>query len=244
MKNLLSSIIMLTCMLGYTSCTDIEDDGSRAFADVATIVGDPESGYYCYLGHHGGLAVSYSAELAGKERGYFTFSYMESDWAISADGVWYIENAHVRAIDTYDVIHPLTLEEAASGHITDKELCTVPESLTVGYVSGGYVDLSAGFATFNRESGESNNGEVNLVYDPAKQEPDTLRLQLCYNPRIPGGWTKTDSNPRTVSCDLSSLSSLLQWSDSLTLVVDDGSKEKHLREMSKNDFLKPAKGIE
>ncbi|EGF57288.1 hypothetical protein HMPREF9446_01894 [Bacteroides fluxus YIT 12057] len=74
---------------------DLEDDGSRAFADVA---------------------ISYSKELAGKERGYFTFSYMESDWTVDANGVQHIDNVSVRAIETYDVVHPLIREEAASGH--------------------------------------------------------------------------------------------------------------------------------
>jgi hypothetical protein len=244
MKNLLSSIVVLACVLGFAGCTDLmKDDGSRGFADVATIAGNPEDGYYCYLGH-GGLAISYSAELADKERGYFSFSYMESDWTTSANGIKYIDNVRVHAIEAYDVIHPLSQEEAAAGHITDKENCAIPRSLTVGYASAGYVDLSAGFATFNDISGESHNGEVNLVYDVAKQEPDTLRLQLCYNPRIPDGWTKTNSSHRTVSCDISSLSSLAQWNDSLTLVIDDGSEKKQLIKMSRNDFQKPGIRIE
>lgn len=242
MKNLLSSIIMIACMLACASCTDmIEDDGSRAFANVATIVGDAESGFYCYQRHYGGLVISHSQELVGKERGYFTFSYMESDWKTSASGMKYIDNARVCAIEAYDVVHPLTQEEADSRRITDKDNCSVPQSLAVDYASYGYVDLSAGFSTFNQESGKSYNGEVNLVYDVTKQEPDTLRLQLCYNPRVPDGWTKTSSDYRTVSCDISSLASLQEWNDSLTLVIDDGSKEKHLIRMSRNDLSKPVK---
>ncbi|WP_273164252.1 hypothetical protein [Bacteroides fluxus] len=96
MRSLLSGIIALVCsMFACTNCMDLEDDGSRAFADVA---------------------ISYSKELAGKERGYFTFSYMESDWTVDANGVQHIDNVSVRAIETYDVVHPLIREEAASGH--------------------------------------------------------------------------------------------------------------------------------
>ena len=41
MKNLLSSIILTIGMLSCASCTDLmKDDGSRGFANVATIVGD------------------------------------------------------------------------------------------------------------------------------------------------------------------------------------------------------------
>ncbi len=241
MRNLLSGICILVGMLAYTSCTIMEDDGSRAFANVATIVGDAENGYYCYQRHYSGLVISHSEELAGKERGYFNFYYKEDDWTTSANGMEYIDNAHVHTIEAYEVIHPVTRKEADAGHITDKKNCTALHRLAIDYASYGYVDLRAAFSTFNMESGESCDGEVNLVYDAALQEPDTLRLQLCYNPRIPESWTKTDGSNRTVSCDISSLSSLQQWSDSLTLVIDDGSGNKYLIEMSKNDFLKPGR---
>ena len=241
MKNLLSSIILTIGMLSCASCTDLmKDDGSRGFANVATIVGDAENGFYCYQRHYAGLVVSHSKELAGKERGYFNFYYTEDDWTTSTNGMKYIDNAQVYTIEAYETVHPLTQEEADAGHITGNENCTIPQSLSIDYASYGYVDLQAGFSTFNHINGEIHNGEVNLVYDATKQEPDTLRLQLCYNPRIPDGWTKTSHHFRTVSCDISSLSSLQQWSDSLTLVIDDGSKKKHLRRMSRNDFLKPS----
>lgn len=241
MKNLLSSIILTIGMLSCASCTDLmKDDGSRGFANVATIVGDAENGFYCYQRHYAGLVVSHSKELAGKERGYFNFYYTEDDWTTSTNGMKYIDNAQVYTIEAYETVHPLTQEEADAGHITGNENCTIPQSLSIDYASYGYVDLQAGFSTFNHINGEIHNGEVNLVYDATKQEPDTLRLQLCYNPRSPDGWTKTSHHFRTVSCDISSLSSLQQWSDSLTLVIDDGSKKKHLRRMSRNDFLKPS----
>ena len=209
MKNLLSSIIMTIGMLSCASCTDLmKDDGSRGFANVATIVGDAENGFYCYQRHYAGLVVSHSKELAGKERGYFNFYYTEDDWTTSTNGMKYIDNAQVYTIEAYETVHPLTQEEADAGHITGNENCTIPQSLSIDYASYGYVDLQAGFSTFNHINGEIHNGEVNLVYDATKQEPDTLRLQLCYNPRIPDGWTKTSHHFRTVSCDISSLSSL------------------------------------
>lgn len=244
MKSLLSSIILTIGILSSAGCTDpMKDDGSRGFANVATIVGDAENGFYCYQGQYAGPIVSHSKELAGKERGYFNFYYTESDWTTSANGVKYIDNALVHTIEAYETVHPLTREEANAGHITDSENCAIPQLLSIGYISYGYVDLQAGFSTFNDITGEIHNGEVNLIYDATKQEPDTLRLQLCYNPNIPSGWTKTGHHFRTVSCDISSLFSLQQWSDSLTLVIDDGSKKKHLKKMSRNDFLKPCIGM-
>ena len=96
MKNLLSSIILTIGMLSCASCTDLmKDDGSRGFANVATIVGDAENGFYCYQRHYAGLVVSHSKELAGKERGYFNFYYTEDDWTTSTNGMKYIDNAQV-----------------------------------------------------------------------------------------------------------------------------------------------------
>lgn len=75
MKNLLSSIILTIGMLSCSGCTDLmKDDGSRGFANVATIVGDAENGFYCYQRHYAGLVVSHSKELAGKERVTSTFT--------------------------------------------------------------------------------------------------------------------------------------------------------------------------
>ena len=92
MKNLLSSIILTIGMLSCASCTDLmKDDGSRGFANVATIVGDAENGFYCYQRHYAGLVVSHSKELAGKERGYFNFYYTEDDWTTSTNGMKYID---------------------------------------------------------------------------------------------------------------------------------------------------------
>lgn len=127
MKNLLSSIILTIGMLSCASCTDLmKDDGSRGFANVATIVGDAENGFYCYQRHYAGLVVSHSKELAGKERGYFNFYYTEDDWTTSTNGMKYIDNAQVYTIEAYETVHPLTQEEADAGHITGNENCTIP----------------------------------------------------------------------------------------------------------------------
>ena len=141
MKNLLSSIILTIGMLSCASCTDLmKDDGSRGFANVATIVGDAENGFYCYQRHYAGLVVSHSKELAGKERGYFNFYYTEDDWTTSTNGMKYIDNAQVYTIEAYETVHPLTQEEADAGHITGNENCTIPQSLSIDYASYGYVD--------------------------------------------------------------------------------------------------------
>lgn len=57
---------LFICIIGLISCDKEEDDGSRAFMDVATITGDSINGYFCYL-NSGGLAVSHNRWLASKE---------------------------------------------------------------------------------------------------------------------------------------------------------------------------------
>ncbi|MEN6570190.1 MAG: hypothetical protein ABFC18_09355 [Rikenellaceae bacterium] len=176
--------------------------------------------------------------FAGVERGYFGFHYKESDWTTSADGVKFIDNAHISGWSVYDIIQPISKAEAEAKHITDKDRCQLPSFLSVDRGYRGYFDLNLGTSIINRENGEKIRAELNMVYDPEEQIPDTLRLQLCYNPRIPDNWSATSNDYGTVSCDISSLVNLQQWSDSVTVVVKSGDKEKHGFKISKNDFIK------
>lgn len=236
-RNILVILALFTCMISHTSCNDNEEDGFRGFMSKATIIGDSINGYYCYL-DGGGLVISHDRALAGVERGYFGFHYKESDWTTSADGVKFIDNAHVSGWSVYDIIQPISKAEAEAKHITDKDRCQLPSFLSVDRVYRGYFDLNLGTSIINRENGEKIRAELNMVYDPEEQIPDTLRLQLCYNPRIPDNWSITSNDYGTVSCDISSLVNLQQWSDSVTVVVKSGDKEKHGFKISKNDFIK------
>lgn len=219
--------------LFFTGCSDNEDDGSRGFMTVATIMGDPENGYYCYL-DGGGLAISYDAELNGIERGYFLVSYMEDDRVTSADGVMYIDNAHIRAWSVYDVIRPLSKEEAEIKQIIGNDDQVPPRfSISRGY--RGYLDFDLGNTAMNN----GIRATVNMVYDPAQQTADTLLLQLYYNPNVSVHTLNTSNDNGSMSCDLSSLATLQQWRDSVVVRVDAGDKKEHLVKIGKDDFLKP-----
>lgn len=229
---------LFICIIGLVSCDKEEDDGSRAFADAATITGDSINGYFCYL-NSGGLVVSHDRWLAGIERGYFSFHYTEDDWMTTADEVKYISNAHVLPITVYEVLRPISLEEAESSHITAPDSCSVPELFSIGRGYRGYFNFNTGISVMNMVTTENVPVQMNMVYEPAKQTPDTLRLQFCYHPRIPDDWTKTSFNYDAASCDISSLANLVQWSDSVTIVVEAGDKMQHRTKISKKDFLKP-----
>lgn len=229
---------LFICIIGLVSCDKEEDNGSRAFADAATITGDSINGYFCYL-NSGGLVVSHDRWLAGIERGYFSFHYTEDDWMTTADEVKYISNAHVLPITVYEVLRPISLEEAESSQITAPDSCSVPELFSIGRGYRGYFNFNTGISVMNMVTTENVPVQMNMVYEPAKQTPDTLRLQFCYHPRIPDDWTKTSFNYDAASCDISSLANLVQWSDSVTIVVEAGDKKQHWTKINKNDFLKP-----
>lgn len=229
---------LFICIIGLVSCDKDEDNGSRAFADAATITGDSINGYFCYL-NSGGLVVSHDRWLAGIERGYFSFHYTEDDWTTTVDQIKYINNAHVLPISVHQILRPISLEEADSRHITDPDSCSVPEILSIGRGYQGYFIFNTGLSVVNRENVEKIPVRMNFVYDPAKQTPDSLRLQFCYQPRVPNDWTKTSFDYDAASCDISSLASLVKWSDSVTIVVEAGDEMQHRTKISKQAFLKP-----
>lgn len=237
-KNLFGILLLFLCAIGFIGCDNEQDDGHRAFMNEATIIGDSKNGYYCYF-DGGGFAISYDQGLADIERGYFAFNYMEDDWTTSADNVMYINNAHLSPCLIYDVIHPISIEAADSKHITDKDNCLAPPLLSLDYGYRGYFDLSTGLSITNLINGEKVFAKLNIVYDKAKQTPDTLRLQLCYNYNIPDQWEKQSFNYGSVSCDISSLATIEQWSDSVTIVVEAADEKEHLTKISRNDFFKP-----
>lgn len=82
-------------------------------------------------------------------------------------------------------------------------------------------------------------GGIVISYDQALQNPDTLLLQLYYNPNIPENWTNIKTDYGSVSCDISNLATLQNWNDSVTIVVKTGDNSKLLRKISKADFIKP-----
>ncbi len=233
----LSRILSFLCFIIGFACCNNKDDNSRGFMQEATIIGDSTNGYYCYM-DGGGLAISYDRSLEGIERGYFSFNYMEDDWTTAGD-IIYINNAHVYPYSIYDVIHPISIEEAESKHITDKDSCLVPPLFSLDYGYRGYFDLNTGLSTVNSANGEKIPAKLNMVYNPAKQTTDTLFLQFCYNPSIPDNLTNTNVDYGSVSCDISSLATLKQWGDSVTIVIEAGDKNRHLTKISKNDFFKP-----
>lgn len=235
--NLLGILFLLSCTSSFISC-DHQDDGIRGFMQEATISGDSIDGYYCYL-DGGGLAISYNRELDGIERGYFSVNYSEKDWKTTADNAIYIDNAYVFPYSVYQVIRPISLEEAESQHILDKDSCSPPPLLTLSYGYRGYFDFNTGLSVVNPKNVEKMPVRLHIVYDPAKQTPDTLRLQLCYNPSIPDTWSNTSFDYGSASCDISSFATLQQWNDSVTIVLEAGDKRQHATKISKNDFRKP-----
>lgn len=236
-KRFLSILTLSMSLIALTSCNHDNDDNFRAFMSTATITGDSINGYYCYL-DVGGIVISYDQALKGIERGYFSFNYTENDWATLPDGSKYINNAHVGAWAVYDVIHPIDKTTFELNHLTDKDKHQIPSLISLSNGFRGYFDLNLGIATLNGVNDKAPV-TIELVYDQALQNPDTLLLQLYYNPNIPENWTNTKTDYGSVSCDISNLATLENWNDSVTIVVKTGDNSKLLRKISKADFIKP-----
>lgn len=236
-RNLILGVVLFAIIAVYTSCDSNEDDGTRGFMSNATIVGNATNGYHCYL-DGGGLVISQSPNLENIERGYFGFNYMGNDLK-SNEGEMYIDKAHVYASLIYDIIIPISREEAEAQQILDKSNCQVPSLLSVGNGYRGYLNLHGGFTTVNLVNLEESRGELNIIYDSEKLSSDTLRLQLCYNANIPEDWSNIHIEHGNVSCNISSLANLVQWNDSVIIVVEVEDDKKHFAKISKNDFLKP-----
>lgn len=239
-KNLFGIFLLLFCSVGLISCDKEHDDGLRGFMQEATIVGDSINGYYCYL-DGGGLAISKDPWLEGIERGYFAFHYLEENEGVNANQEWYIQPAHVLPYSIYPVVHPISIAEAESKHLTDRDSCQIPSLFSLEYGYRGYFDFNTGLSVTNLANGEKVPIQLNMVYDAEKQTPDTLLLQLCYHPRVPDKWAHPSFDYGRMSCDISSLATLRSWSDSVTLVIDTGDEMKHLTKISKTDFFKPVR---
>lgn len=237
-KHLSAILLLFFCAISFTNCDNgIKDDGSRGFMHQATVIGDPINGYYCYL-DGGGFGISYDQGLDGIERGYFAFYYNETDWK-TANNQMYIDNVRVSPYTLFDVIHPISIEEAESKRIIDKDSCSIPRLFALGHGYRGYFDIHTGLSIVNLVDLEKVPIKQYVVYDLDKLTPDTLSLQFCYNLQIPEKWSNTTIDYGTVSCDISSFASLQQWSDSVTIILDVGDEAKHWTKISKNDFLKP-----
>ena len=227
---------ILLCTIGLIGCQDNFDNGTRGFMSEATVTGDSIDGYYCYL-DGGGLVVSFDRRLADIERGYFSFLYNETDWTTDNDMI-YIRNASVVPYAIYDVIHPLSLEEAENDPDIDLNGSHTAPQLSLNGGCRGYFDLNTGLRIVNSGTGEQIPVKIHLIYNPAEQTRDTLRLQLCYHPDIPDTWSDTYMEYGSISCDISSLTSLVPWNDSVTIVVETADKHKHTTTIDKNDFVK------
>ena len=236
-KRFLSILALSMSLIALTSCNNDNDDNFRAFMSTATITGDSINGYFCYL-DGGGLVISYDQSLKGIERGYFNFNYTENDWTTSPDGMKYINNAQVGAWSVYDVICPIDKNTFERTDDADKYNHQIPSLIGMSAGYRGYFDLNLGITTLNATN-EKVRATLKLVYDPAEQNPDTLHLQLYYNPNIPDNWTNTKTDYGTVSCDISDLATLQAWHDSVTIVVNVDDKTKPWTKISKADFIKP-----
>lgn len=227
------------CSVLLTSCRENLDLG-LGYTITGTIVGDDENGYYLYSDRYPEVAVSYEKGLDKYERAYCSIRFKEENRFFSdrPGEFCLIDNADIEIITPYDVIRPISKTEADERHITDS-CSAAPHFLTGGYASRGYFNFSTAISVLNMDDMSHSHIPADLIYDPARQSPDTLRLELCYRPRIPEGKTACRYEYGTTSCDISGLAGLQEWNDSLCIVIEAGDSLTHRIPISRNDFRKP-----
>ena len=237
------------CAFGLASCQNdltFDNGGYIGFMTKGTIVGNDEDGYYLFSYGGNEVAICYGKGLDKYERAYYSLSFKEENRFFSnrTPGFTIIDNASVEIETANRIIHPISKAEADKRGITHPDSCSVDENfdLSDSYGAGdGYFDFYT-LATISHDSYthyEYASVPIDLVYDPARQSPDTLRLELCYRPRVPEGWEKYRYEGGTLSCDISGLAGLQEWNDSLCIVVETGDDELHYLPISKKDFKKP-----
>ncbi len=237
------------CAFGLASCQNdltFDNGGYIGFMTKGTIVGNDEDGYYLFSYGGNEVAICYGKGLDKYERAYYGLSFKEENRFFSdrTPGFTIIDNASVEIETANRIIHPISKTEADKRGITHPDSCSVDENfdLSDSYGAGdGYFDFYT-LATITHDSYthyEYASVPIDLVYDPARQSPDTLRLELCYRPHVPEGWEKYRYEGGTLSCDISGLADLQEWNDSLCIVVETGDDELHYLPISKKDFKKP-----
>lgn len=239
---------LFVCAFGLVSCHDltIDNGGYLSMMNRGTIVGNDEDGYYLFSDGRNEVAICYGKGLDKYERAYYSLSFKEENRFFSdrTPGFTIIDNARVGIVSTYKVIHPISKAEADKRGITHPDSCSVDENFYFSNSYGaycGYFDFST-LATITHDlytHYEYASIPIDLVYDPARQSPDTLRLELCYRHHVPEGWEKYRYEAGTFSCDISGLANLQEWNDSLCIVVDTGDKQLHYMPISKKGFKKP-----
>lgn len=239
---------LFACAFGLASCHDltIDNGGYLGFMTKGTIVGNDEDGYYLYSYSGDEVAICYGKGLDKYERAYYSLSFKEENRFFSdrTPGFTIIDNANVEIETANRIIHPISKAEADKRGITHPDSCSVDENfeLSDSYGAGdGYFDFYT-LATITNDFSthyEYASIPIDLVYDPARQSPDTLRLALCYRPHVPEGWEKYRYEGGTLSCDISGLADLQAWNDTLCIVVDTGDKQLHYLPISKKGFKKP-----
>ncbi|KGL53630.1 hypothetical protein HQ29_01475 [Porphyromonas canoris] len=236
-KNVFGILLMLSCMAAFVSCSQETDTDDRGFMSQATVAKSKEGKYLCYL-DGGGIVTSKSAVLDGIERGYFAFMYKEYQRKTSGKKELFIDDAVVAGFKKYRVAYPLTIKEAKERGITDPENSEENAEFLLSGVCRGFFDVVVGTSVRNRSTGEVAGTKVYLVYDPGNQTPNTLMFKLYRNPGVSKTWTAKEIVKETVSYDISSLYSLQNWADSVTIIVDGGEEIQPFK-ISRNDFIKP-----
>lgn len=239
-NNFIFCAAMLATLL-MTSCNNNEIEMPTGFLENATIVKQSPEIYHCYFDNSENYFVSNSKVLEGVERGYFSFLLDKDEWKEHSTGDWSNITANVSPINVFPIITPMSKEEAEKKGILASENLQVPKNLGIGSAGHGYLDFWGYFDAINLKDSSKNQGKLFIVFDPKEQSADSLFLNIYFNSNILKE-SEFSSAPSSInSCDISVLSSLQEWNDSVAVVIRTPKEDKFCKNISKKSFLRPMK---
>lgn len=213
-------IAMAVAFLGV-SCTSLEDDGNRVAITIGTIYDNQ------LVDDQGGIVKLVNKSYPNKTRGYFSVSYNVADVVTDENGkVTSINNAKIALYDQFVVFNTESSAEAEAKGVDITKLDGYDEHLYC-HVSGGYLQVD-GYDRYE------NDSLYHVVYDVQKQKKDTLRLTLCNT-----GKAVARTRLMHVDYDLTPVSSICQWNDSLVISLDPAQGKSVIVKVAKKDLKKP-----
>lgn len=232
------SVIIVTL---FTSCNSKEIEMPIGFTSSATIVDNSPEGYYCYFKNSESYLISQDGSLKGIERGCFGFTFDKDEWNKYASVDWTKLNPRINSREIYPIIKPISEKEIIESDILEIGDLSIPKHMSISPDGFGYLDISGNFNIFNNMDAQVSPCKLYIVYNPNLQSSDSLQLQFYCIPDIPNEWHNTSFISSRVACDISSLSHLQEWNDSVTIALNVTEEITLYSKIAKSGFSKPTK---
>lgn len=221
MKKVFISFVAFVAMaIAFVSCTKLDDDGNRTLNVKGTIVGD-------YLVDDSGARMSLTGNtIPDRTRGIFSVTYNVNNVKTDGSGTVVVEGVTATLQAKILVKSMESVQEAEAKGV---DITKLDKNISLQYCDllGGYMQLLA-YDLYE------NNDSYHIVYDPAVQKNDTLKLKLCND-----GKPTTKTHAMQVDFDFENVRNLMPWKDTLVVSLEVTGIKKVNMKMLKSAMKKP-----